>query len=336
MHFGGFYVSGTVELLLVIALVLICEGLLYAFQRWANRQPGDPLEVRSSYSGVLSLVLSWLLILVVGVAWLDEGNRMASAADLQKQQALERGAAIFGQYCVPCHGPIGEGHIGAPLNVPYFKGDPTKDHELYNFLYNTIFNGRPGYGSPHWVKVDDGNGKWHWQSQTAMPAWAQDNNGPLTMDQIRDVVWFIMEGNWRGIPIPAGDANGDWPDPSKSSLPLDQQKAAQAAIEKVGCLGCHTIGSRGQRIGPDITAIDTWGVDKQFVYDWIQDPQRMGELQLRAPTTWNPQYAHQGGKLLPFGSAPHQHPLPPPYMPRLQMDDKTRQLIVDYLFSLHP
>jgi mono/diheme cytochrome c family protein len=339
MRFKGFYVTGTVEFIMVIVLVLVCEALLYAFHCWtvrrAARTGADPLEVRSSYSSLLVLGLSWVLILVVGFAWLNEGNRMAAAQAFQTQEQTTAGAQMFASYCVPCHGPQGEGVIGAPLNQPSLRGNPSSDVTLYQFLVTTISDGRPGYPAPTWVRVNQPNGQWYWQSETAMPYWAQSQNGPLTIDQIDDLAKFLMEGNWNSVIsyIPPGNPSGSWPAPTASTLPLAQQQAAQRTIDQIGCLSCHTIGQRGQKIAPDITNVDKWGVSKQFVYDWIANPPLVSQQQHRAPTHWNMEFANKGGSPLPYGQ-PQVYTLPPTFMPKLNMTPAQRQLIVNYLFSM--
>ncbi|HVB09264.1 MAG TPA: cytochrome c [Bacillota bacterium] len=332
----GFVPSGFVELVLIFLFVGVCEAILYGFHLWVTRRGGDPLEVRSSYSSLVSLALSWALIIVIGVWWLGQTPVLAAVANNQETIAADQGAALFAQYCVPCHGPRGEGFIGAPLNIPELRGDPSTDPSVYAFLVTTISDGRPGYVGPTWVKAADG----HWQSETAMPQWAQTQGGSLTADQINSLATFIMMGDWNQVltdiaaeapPTP----NGAWP--TTSSMPAAQQKQAQALIEQIGCLNCHTIGgvNDGGKVGPDITTVDSWSKDpswKQFIYDWIQDPQTMSKQQMRAPIYWNPEYSHTTPNLV-FGTV-QKMTLPDTYMPKYQMTDQQRQLIVDYLFSI--
>jgi mono/diheme cytochrome c family protein len=331
----GFVPSSFVELLLVVLFVGVCEGLLYAFHVWITRRGGDPLETRSSYASLISLGLSWALVIVVGVWWLGQTPALAAATANQQTIATYQGASLFAQYCVPCHGPRGEGFIGAPLNIPQLRGDPSSNPAIYNFLVTTISEGRAGYVSPTWVKTSDG----YWQSETAMPAWLQADGGSLTIDQIDDLSTFIMVGDWNEVQqdIPAvapATPNGAWPDSTESPA---EQKAAQQTIENVGCLNCHTIGgvNDGGKIGPDITNVATWSSDpgwKQFVYDWIQDPNLLQQEQKRAPIYWNPNYPHTSATLI-YGQV-QKMTLPPNFMPKLQMTDQQRQQIVNYLFSI--
>jgi mono/diheme cytochrome c family protein len=75
------------------------------------------------------------------------------------------GALLFDQNCVVCHGPNGEGRIGEPLA----KDWPSVRPDL--LIKNTIQNGVQG---------------------SVMPAWSQTNGGPLTDENINDLVAFIL------------------------------------------------------------------------------------------------------------------------------------------------
>ena len=75
------------------------------------------------------------------------------------------GAIVYDQNCAVCHGPNGEGRIGATLS----KDWPSLRPDLS--MKTTISNGIPG--SP-------------------MPAWSQDNGGPLAETEINDVVAFLL------------------------------------------------------------------------------------------------------------------------------------------------
>jgi mono/diheme cytochrome c family protein len=75
------------------------------------------------------------------------------------------GAGYFEQRCTTCHGPQGEGVDGPALrNDTFVKNGTDQD------IFNVIANGRPN---------------------TKMPAWAQENAGPFTNDQINAVVGYI-------------------------------------------------------------------------------------------------------------------------------------------------
>jgi len=75
------------------------------------------------------------------------------------------GALLYDQNCQMCHGPNGEGRVGATLaqDWPGIRPDLS--------IKTTIMDGVPG---------------------SLMPAWVQSNGGPLTESDINDLVAFVM------------------------------------------------------------------------------------------------------------------------------------------------
>jgi mono/diheme cytochrome c family protein len=96
------------------------------------------------------------------------------------------GAILYQQNCAVCHGDQGEGRIGATLakDWPSFRPDLR--------VKSVILTG-----------VGD----------AAMPAWGQANGGPLTEDEIDDIVAYIM--TWSAIP---GVEVTETPEPSPGFL----------------------------------------------------------------------------------------------------------------------
>jgi cytochrome c oxidase cbb3-type subunit 3 len=76
-----------------------------------------------------------------------------------------RGAAVFAQNCVVCHGDTGQGRIGATLQKDWPGLNVTA------LLDSTIARGVAG---------------------SKMPAWAKSNGGPLTDQDIADAAAFIQ------------------------------------------------------------------------------------------------------------------------------------------------
>jgi mono/diheme cytochrome c family protein len=76
-----------------------------------------------------------------------------------------QGALIFGENCAVCHGPDGEGRVGATLakNWAGIRPDLVIKTTIERGIENSV-----------------------------MPAWSQANGGPLSEDQINDVVAFIL------------------------------------------------------------------------------------------------------------------------------------------------
>jgi mono/diheme cytochrome c family protein len=77
------------------------------------------------------------------------------------------GVPIYENRCTECHGLQAQGVIGPPLrNSTYIQNSGIQD------IYNTISNGRAG---------------------TLMPAWLQDNGGPLNSSEINNIVAYLKK-----------------------------------------------------------------------------------------------------------------------------------------------
>jgi mono/diheme cytochrome c family protein len=107
---------------------------------------------------------------IAGIFQLSEQARVAKEAAAAHDQQVRQGAGIFSSLCSRCHGGDGQGTDLAPsLNNKAFLASVGDD-----FLRHTIAEGRP---------------------RTIMPAWGQDFGGPLTAQQIDQVVAFVR--NWQ-------------------------------------------------------------------------------------------------------------------------------------------
>jgi len=92
-----------------------------------------------------------------------------------------RGAILFDENCAVCHGPNGEGRIGATLakDWPSVRPDLT--------IRATIARG----------------------AGDQMPAWSQEFGGPLSDDQIDDIVAFIQTlPEQEGVSVPTPEVLG--------------------------------------------------------------------------------------------------------------------------------
>jgi len=124
-------------------------------------------------------MLTFVLIAlnIAAVFQLSEQGRVERAAASLQEEQVRRGAATFVANCAQCHGDDGEGSEVAPrLNDVEFLSPVSDD-----FLRHTIAEGRP---------------------RTIMPAWGQDEGGPLTYQEIDQVVAFIR--NWEEPVVEVG------------------------------------------------------------------------------------------------------------------------------------
>lgn len=269
---------------------------------------------------VVVIASAWLLILIWSGYLLLENRRMAIAREEQTHNMVARGLEVFANNCVVCHGPIGEGIVGPPLNRDEFRGDPDEETDVYDFLYTTIDQGRPGTSETRWARLETGE----WASFTAMPAWGQANGGPLNEQEVRAVTTFIMLGDWTEVVshLPPARLEGELPD---AQVPDEVNQQAKEIIQVKGCLACHTIGQVGGYQGPDLTKAGTWGLDEAFLKQWISDP--VG-TEHRAPVYWS-NYADPD-------SVPANPPIPlgPTQMPQLAFTDEELDVVVQYLLGL--
>ena len=78
---------------------------------------------------------------------------------------LDRGAGLFAQHCVVCHGATGEGGVGAPLATEWTVDWPDRT------VRRTIAHGVP---------------------RSAMIAWSQARGGPLDEQAIADLTLYVL------------------------------------------------------------------------------------------------------------------------------------------------
>lgn len=125
------------------------------------------MSERENYTPHLLVGLILTLVLVAGLAFatLGEAARLKEAAATFTSQRVQRGRALYNEQCVNCHGAQGEGGVGPALN-----NRTLLKNTLDSVFFSVIRSGVPG---------------------TQMPAWSVDYGGPLTDEEIRDLVAFI-------------------------------------------------------------------------------------------------------------------------------------------------
>jgi plastocyanin len=155
----------------------------------------------------------------------DENNRIDAEEASLNHDAIERAEANYASLCLSCHGPAGEGYmgpgemgtgrIGAPLGGNTFAtalnqrgenpdGSPASQNfdTRTEYLTETIHNGKTDVG---------------------MPAWGEENNGPLNPSQIEEMVYMIQHVDWNELYNKVIEENGGvYPSPE----PNDPRKTA--------------------------------------------------------------------------------------------------------------
>lgn len=157
-----------------------------------------------------ALKLIGLVILLALLGW--------STAQAQAEGDPQRGGQLFAENCAVCHGIDGQGRIGASLRQ--FSGiDPGK------VVAQTIAQGISG---------------------SVMPSWGADYGGPLSDQDIADIVSYILKvfnGTQPIEPFPTYEP------PVITRLPdMKGDPSAGAVVFAENCRPCH--GDSGQgRIG---------------------------------------------------------------------------------------
>lgn len=170
----------------------------------------------------------------------------------------EHGGELYVEYCAVCHGVDGQGRVGASLqNFPGI--------DVGAALEQTISDGIPG---------------------SVMPAWAESNGGPLTDQQIDDIVAYI-QASFAGTepvePLPIYNP------PDIPPLPDVEGDPAQGAVVYEGnCVMCHGENGRGYFGAP---LAKNWASNQPAVF--IREVVRTG-IQGTSMPAWAMEY---GGPL---------------------------------------
>jgi mono/diheme cytochrome c family protein len=202
----------------------------------------------------VALGLSLAIFAAFQVYLLREPGRIAGVLAADKNQAVQAGAVLFGQNCLPCHGSQGEGDIGPALNDKTFLASTADDT-----IFSVISSGVP---------------------DTQMPAWNQSHGGPLTDQAVNQLVAFIRSWEPNALDRRAAALAGD--------------PARGAKIFSSVCFICHGDNGAGTARAPalnDPTLLaqfdDSWfkdtisaGRPAQGMPTWgtVLSPQQIGDI----------------------------------------------------------
>lgn len=114
---------------------------------------------------LVGLILTLIVLGGLSIYWFGETTRLAEASEQFADERVHRGREIYTEQCVACHGAQGEGGVGTALNN---RG--LLKNTLDAVFFSVIRSGVPS---------------------TEMPAWSVDFGGPLTDEDVKDVVAFI-------------------------------------------------------------------------------------------------------------------------------------------------
>ena len=150
----------------IIVLLVVVGALLYLFFSRTNAV---------EKTGYGALIMLSVVSLMIPVFWIMESNGEAMAKSNQQVTAVQRGAALYAQYCFQCHGTKGQGHTGPKLN-----GNDAVNAMSDDDLLRIISGGIYDTANP---------------TSPLMPAWSQDYGGPLTSTQIQYLFSLIRSSD---------------------------------------------------------------------------------------------------------------------------------------------
>ena len=270
--------------------------------------------MRTPQKKLAALLLLWAAVILFQAVWVAEPWRLASAEEDLLQEQIESGANLYATNCVICHGPIGEGVVGPPLNRPEWRENLTEleRERIKEMLTSVIARGRGGTDNPHWEFSQVG-GERVITSRTRMPTWGQQDGGPLNEQQVEDLVVFLMNYDWpqggdnlvaphipparltKTVQRTGTDPNTGREMTYNEEVPIEPSDLPEAVgvsaavndrgrelVLQAGCLTCHTLGSYGGFIGPNLTTVGEW-TTPDFLEEWLRDPP--GTIP-RMPTVW--------------------------------------------------
>jgi mono/diheme cytochrome c family protein/plastocyanin len=244
---------------IVVALVAV-GALLYVFYSRTNAV---------EKTGYGALIMLSIISLMIPVFWIMESNGEAIAKTQQHDTNVQRGAALFAQYCFQCHGVNGQGGTGPKLN-----GNPAvnalTDADILRIINAGIYDPASPGGTP------------------LMPAWSDQYGGPLTQDQIQYLFDLVRSADpnylaTNGYPNGAG-SNGfsQVPGDLQQSNPSAYQTAIAQATAGTG-IGSYPVVDMSKQKTITIDIIDSpAGATCQPACYTVADPKNPGQ-QLISP-----------------------------------------------------
>ena len=188
-----------------------------------------------------SLVLSLAILVSFEVYVLREPARIARVEAQDKTLAVDAGQTLFKKNCTLCHGDNGEGD-----SAPALKDKTFLDMTADDTLFSLISSGVPG---------------------TDMPAWNEAHGGPLTDEEITQLVAFIRSWQPAAADIRAAPPNGS----------ADRGRELYATV----CAVCH--GDNGAGVGT-VAAMNDPQKLSQFDDAWYRDTIAKGRPATGMPT----------------------------------------------------
>ena len=205
----------------------------------ANRKPYLPDEELEGKKLDRTLGFGLVLLVVTGLAlplyWLYEPARQSGAAEGQHQKFVSRGQEIYevGAQCVNCHGPEGVGGV-ASYTITSSSGDFVKQVNWQApALDNVLFR----YSREEVLYILE-----YGRRNTPMPAWGAAGGGPLTEQQLENLVDYL-----ESIQLPADEANAALDEEIERACAPDSEGLCTA--EEAQAEGWETVGQAMFNLG---------------------------------------------------------------------------------------
>lgn len=222
--------------------------------------------------GILSVLISFGGLLA---QQLMEPARMAAQGDSWKGRTIEKGAEIFTNNCVGCHGVNGEGGVGPALNSKHFFTQRIKEVDfpgtLHDYIALTVAAGRPVKSRATFAKN--------------MPTWGRRYGGQLRDDQVEQVTQFVL--NWQSTAVLQTPEQDSWytimPTVTTGIVDMKAPTEPQVIFDSAGCKACHKLGDKYTvgAIGPDLNTLHETAASKvtgedaeTYVYNSIVEPNK--------------------------------------------------------------
>lgn len=245
---GGGLDENAIQLLFV---ALVVGGLAFAALFYVGNALTGPWRRALSNTDRQAVVNAGLITgiaLLVGIYTVVEPIRREAAAERQDEESVHRGTAIFGQYCVACHGIAG---TGGPVPTDLAKGQTAVAPPLANradFRPPTVLERQQ---KADYLRKTISRGR------NIMPAWSIEEGGALNSQEIDDVVQFLQGGdfaNVRNTMSAQQIANVQATAVASGGQVEAGAPPGKALFLQKGCAACHTIaGVSSGTVGPNLS-----------------------------------------------------------------------------------
>lgn len=153
----------------LMALCLVTAALVYIFYSRTS-------VVEKTGYGALIFIIA--IAFIIPFLLVNQQQQQAGATGDKYTLTLQRGAALFGQYCAACHGYLGQGLAGPQLN-----NNPAVNKLTNDDITRIISAGVP----KNFTDLT--------ATKLQMPAWSNRYGGPLTDDDISYLVALIRSSD---------------------------------------------------------------------------------------------------------------------------------------------